>query len=144
MCFQNLYYMLRLIDTLHEGGYSCVVRKGGVTRTFARRGVADLRLLLRSEPGLLDGADVADKVVGRAAAALLIAGGVRRVHADVISSGALAMLRDAGTEVSCGTEVPCIENRARTGCCPLEERCSGAATAEECLPIIEDFIGNNR
>ena len=34
--------MDELIRLLNEGNYSCVVRQGEETRTFSRRGVADL------------------------------------------------------------------------------------------------------
>ena len=132
--------MQELIRMLHEGGYSCVIRNGERLRTCTRRGVADLYDLLEREPELLRGAEVADKVIGKGAAALLILGGVRRLHAEVVSREALALLRDAPVELTCGTCTPCIENRDRTGPCPLESRCAGARTAAECLPLIRDFV----
>lgn len=68
--------MDELIRLLHEGGYSCVIRKEEI-RTFTQRGVADLYDLLNQHPVFLHGAQVADKVVGKAAAALMVLGGVR-------------------------------------------------------------------
>ena len=76
-----------LIKLLHEGNHSLVVSNGEV-RTFDGRGVADLYRLLRQEPELLRGASVADKVIGKAAAALMIRGQVKEVHGDVVSSPA--------------------------------------------------------
>ena len=61
---------LQLIDLLHVEACSCVIRNGDVTRIFRERGVKDLYRLLEEEPELLDGAFVADKVVGKGAAAL--------------------------------------------------------------------------
>ena len=58
---------------------SCVVRNGDEVRIFRERGVKDLYRLLREEPQLLDGAFVADKVVGKGAAALMILGGVEEL-----------------------------------------------------------------
>ena len=55
---------------------SCVVRNGDEVRIFRERGVKDLYRLLREEPQLLDGAFVADKVVGKGAAALMILGAI--------------------------------------------------------------------
>ena len=60
-----------LIDLLHERKCSCVLRNGEIY-TFERRGVEDLYALLREQSGLLLGADVADKVVGKGAAALMV------------------------------------------------------------------------
>ena len=65
--------MDELIRLLHEGGYSCVIRKEEI-RTFTQRGVADLYDLLNQHPVFLHGAQVADKVVGKAAAALMVLG----------------------------------------------------------------------
>ena len=59
-----------IIRLLHEGKHSLVVSNGEV-RTFDRRGVADLYALLREDSDFLKGASVADKVVGKAAAALM-------------------------------------------------------------------------
>ncbi|MBP3356991.1 MAG: DUF1893 domain-containing protein [Rikenellaceae bacterium] len=136
--------MERIIGLLHEGGYSCVVRNGERIRTFGRRGVADLHELLHREPELLEGASVADKVVGKAAAALMAAGGVRELYADTVSEGALELLRRAGIEVSFGRRVPHIVNRTRTDICPLERRCLAAREVAECLSAIDEFVAAGR
>ena len=132
--------MQELIRRLRASGASCVVRNGAACRTFTRRGIADLYDLLAEEPDLLRGASVADKVVGKGAAALLILGGVARLHALVVSSEALALLRRSPIEVTFDRETPRIENRERTGPCPLESRCRDARTAAECRPLIDDFV----
>ena len=62
--------MEELINLLHTGGYSCVIDNEGKIRTFTQRGVADLYDLLTREPEFLKGALIADKVVGKGAAAL--------------------------------------------------------------------------
>ena len=119
---------------------SCVVRNGDEVRIFRERGVKDLYRLLREEPQLLDGAFVADKVVGKGAAALTILGGVEELFADVVSRPALELLAGAGIAVEYTVVVPNIVNRAGTGTCPVEQLCAGAASAAECLPLIEGFI----
>ena len=55
---------------------------------FTQRGVADLYDLLTQEPDFLKGALIADKVVGKGAAALMILGGIKELHTDIISSKA--------------------------------------------------------
>ena len=119
---------------------SCVVRNGDEVRIFRERGVKDLYRLLREEPQLLDGAFVADKVVGKGAAALMAAGRVRELFADVVSHAALELLNGAGIPVSYTVAVPHIINRAGDGICPVERLCAEAQTAKECLPLIEGFI----
>ena len=75
-------------------------------RIFRERGVAALFRLLREEPQLLRGAFIADKVVGKGAAALMVLGGVEGLFADVVSR-------------------PALELRAGTGTCPVEQLCAG-------------------
>ena len=111
---------------------SCVVRNGDEVRIFRERGVKD--------PQLLDGAFVADKVVGKGAAALMILGGVEELFADVVSRAALDLFAAAGKAVAYTVAVPHIINRAGDGICPVERLCASAQTAGECLPLIEGFI----
>lgn len=133
----------QLIDRLHAERCSCVIRSGTQIRTFRERGVKDLYRLLTEEPELLRGAFVADKVVGKGAAALMILGGVAEVYADVASTAALELFAQYGVGVECALEVPQIINRARTGRCPVETLCLDCRTAEECLEPIRNFIQNN-
>lgn len=130
-----------LIERLDAEQCSCVIYNGGETRLFWERGVQDLYRLLKTEPDFLRGAFIADKVIGKAAAALMaLGGGVDEVFARVISSPARELLERSGIKVDCLSEVPHIINRTRTGWCPLETRCFRMHTAEECLQQIEGFI----
>lgn len=130
----------QLIDILLEEQCSCVIRKGSAVRLFRERGVKDLYRLLREEPEFLNGASVADKVVGKGAAALMILGGVHELFAGVVSQAALQLLQATNIRVGYSVVVPHIINRANTDWCPLEKRCADAKSAEECLPVIEHFI----
>ncbi len=115
----------------------------GKTRTFVRRGVADLYSLLNDEPGFLDGAAVADKVVGKAAAALMILGGVRCLHTRVISRPALELLGKYPLEVEYDVLIDHISNRSGDGWCPLEIRCRTLSSPHECYKTIQEFILHN-
>lgn len=136
--------MKELIDMLHAGGYSCVIANGDRTRTFTRRGVADLYDLLVQEPDFLHGASVADKVIGKAAASLMVLGGVHEVYTHIISRPALRLLQEAGVAVSCDEVVDHIINRDHTGWCPLEQASRDLHSAKEIFPVIETFIANQR
>lgn len=132
--------MERIVRILQDGEHSCVIANGAHIGAFERRGVADLLDMLHNNPEFLRGASVADKVVGKAAAALLITGGVKAVYAEIISRDALELLRDAGIETSYGKEVRRIENRFRTGLCPLEKCCVKTMNAAECVSAVEEFM----
>lgn len=128
-----------LVDILHEGHHSLVVG-GSTVSKYDGRGVADLYRLSHDNPALLHGASIADKVVGKGAAALMVWAKVGEVYADVVSSPALDLLENNGIPVTYATLVPHIVNRTGTGMCPLETRCLPCATVEECLVQIETFI----
>ncbi|WP_458408701.1 DUF1893 domain-containing protein [Bacteroides congonensis] len=132
--------MEELINLLHSGEYSCVIANKGKVRTFTQRGVADLYDLLTQEPDFLKGALIADKVVGKGAAALMISGGIKELYTDIISSKAMDLFRTSDVKVGFGQEVPFIWNRDRTGWCPVETMCSEEESAEAILPMIRDFL----
>ncbi len=125
---------------LSDGGHSLVLANGDAVTVCDGRGVSDLMRLLHDSPRLLRGALVADKVVGKAAAALMTLGGVAQVYAEVASQPALNLLAANGVTATCGRAVPHITNRAATGLCPLEERCLPCPTPEECLGQITLFM----
>lgn len=74
--------MATLVDILHEEGCSCVISAGGQITICRERGIKDLFRILNATPGLLDGAYIADKVIGKGAAALMVLGKVKEVYAD--------------------------------------------------------------
>ena len=129
-----------LIEILHREGCSCVIGKGEKVSLYHQRGVKDLLYLLKTSPETLAGAMVADKVIGKGAAALMILGGVVAVHGDVVSEPAAGLLAQAGIPLNYGKLVPNIINRAGTGICPVETLCMECRTAADCLPLIEQFI----
>ena len=130
----------QIIAMLHAEACSCVIANGHRIESFHERGVKDLHRLLCDDRALLDGAFIADKVVGKGAAALMVAGGVMGVYTDVISRPALTLFSQSGIDVEYGTLVDNIINRAGTDICPVEKLCEKCLTAEECLPLITKFI----
>ena len=132
--------MEELINLLHSGGYSCVIANGDNIRTFTQRGVADLYDLLTQEPDFLKGALIADKVVGKGAAALMILGGIKELYTDVVSSNAMDLFQTSDVKVDFVQEVPFIWNRDHTGWCPVETMCSEEESAEAILQLIRGFL----
>lgn len=130
------------IALLFDEDCSCVVRKDDTIRLFRRRGVRDLLQLLHDEPQFTAGAFIADKVVGKGAAALMVLCGFREVFADVISTPARRLLDEAKIRLSFSVEVANITNRTNTGICPVEKLCADCRTADECLPLIEEFVAS--
>jgi len=132
--------MDRLIEMLRVGNHSCVIESGDEVRSFMRRGVIDVYELLVNEPSFLNGARIADKVVGKAAASLMILGGVTHLHTEVISEMALELLQSNGVVVSYSKVVPYIINREGNDWCPLEKASFEINSADEIFPIIDSFL----
>lgn len=135
--------MQKLIDLLHAEGCSCVIRNGTEIRMFHQRGVADLYDLYTADPTFMAGAEIADKVVGKGAAALMRLGGIRAVYADVISEPAADLLTAGGINVTFDQKVPHIVNRRGDGRCPLETAC-GEWPFEALWPVIQNFVKTQR
>ncbi len=130
--------MEKLIEELHRGGWSCVVEsKNSEVRTFTRKGIIDLWELMHNENEFLEGAKIADKVVGKAAAAVMVATGVSELYTDVISSGALSLLNERGVRVNYGKEVEYIINRKADGMCPMEQRVKDVSDVSVMISEIE-------
>lgn len=136
--------MEALKEHLRRTGCSCVVAHGGDVRCYWRRGVADLYDLLLREPGFLSGARVADKVVGRGAAALMVAGGVAELYADTLSRPAAELLAAHGVRYDCGQMVSGIRNRAGTGRCPVETLCEPLTDIGAMVEAIGAFLSARR
>lgn len=114
--------MKQLIDILHNEGLTLVIKSNdGEIRRFSERGVKDLLTLVKERPEVLKDALIADKAVGKAAAACMVVGAIKQVHADVMSEPALALLQDHGIKAEYGQLVNHIINRSGTDWCPMEK-----------------------
>ena len=87
-----------IINRLFAEQCSCIICNNHEIRLFHERGVKDIYRLLKEEPDFLNGSFIADKVIGKAAAALMILGGVKEVFAGVISRPALSLFQSHGIE----------------------------------------------
>lgn len=129
-----------IIELLYRGNYSCVIAQGNDIRIFRQRGIKDLFELVNNDRGFLRGASIADKVIGKAAAALIIEGGIQSVYADVISLSALSLLEKSHIPVEFGNLVPYIRNHTGNDWCPMEKLCYEIASVNDILDAIQRFI----
>jgi hypothetical protein len=113
------------VRAVNEGA-SVAVAKGG--RLLASRDGHTVRPLIEAldEVGAESrGAVVADKVLGRAAALVIIAFGVPVVYGAVMSDHGREALESAGIAHSYGRLVGFIANRTGDGMCPIEQMSLG-------------------
>ncbi|MBP5687660.1 MAG: DUF1893 domain-containing protein [Muribaculaceae bacterium] len=111
---------------------------------FHNSGVKDLFNLVATRPQVLEGGLVADRVIGRGAALLLLLGHVERVYAQLISSQAVQVLQDAGIRVDYDKMVPNIINRDGTDICPVEKLTMNIIQPELAFEKIREFLINNK
>ena len=133
--------MEQLISILHHEGLTLVVKSAdGTLHRFTQRGVKDLLTLVREHPDVLHDALLADKAVGKAAAACMVVGGVKQVHADVMSELALALLRQHGVIADCDELVDHIINRTGDDWCPMEKLSRGLHDPGEIIKQVQAFL----
>ena len=117
---------------------SLVVKSGGKVSHFSERGVKTLYGLCAE--GQLKDSVVADRVVGRAAALLMVYGGVREAYAAILSARAVDVLQRGGVSFDYGTIVDHIVNRTGEDECPMEKLCKNVADPKEAYRLIGDKL----
>lgn len=124
---------------LAQSDATCVICKDDTVYTSQARGVAPLIAWLDSDTDMM-GFCAADRVVGQAAAFIYRLLGVRSVYGQVMSTGAVKVLRAGGIEASWGTLTESIQNRAKTGICPMELATRNIEEPENALYLIRSNL----
>ena len=118
---------------------ACVVLKdGAVVKTATGRGIAPILGLY--DEGVLAGATVVDKIVGKAAAMVMTAGGVTACYALTVSKTALLWFREHGVATEYETCVEVIINRQGDGACPMEQTVKDIANENEAITALRAKI----
>lgn len=104
-------------------GWSFVfIDNKGKVHSSTKKGIAPMMKFLEKNQDAFEGGIIGDKVVGKAAAHLAIYGKAKAIYAKTISEPALTLLKKWEIPCTYEKEVPFIENRTRTGPCPMEEK----------------------
>lgn len=130
---------IAMLKMLNEQGLSLLVFNHDELTTHDNRGIQDLLSLIAEQPERLQGAIVADKIIGKAAAALMATGGVVEVHTNVICSAGKQLLEQQGIKVFATEEVPQILNRDKSGMCPIDSQIANAESIEDCVSILQNM-----
>jgi hypothetical protein len=124
---------------LHDGDYTFVMISNGKEFVSTQTGIAPLLSILKNSPELMKGASAADKVIGKAAALLLLYGEVREIYADTVSKHALSLLSQAGVTLHYGETAPFIMNKNGTGICPMEQRVLEISDPVICYEVLSNL-----
>ena len=127
-------------DLLRGRNCTCVVMKPDQTLTSRERGIRPVLEWLEEDRNAVRGGVVCDKVVGKAAALLFVYGGIRKIHAGVVSSPALAVFEEYGILCTFDWLASRIQNREHTGLCPMESRALELTDPEEAYRVFLKIV----
>ncbi len=108
-------------DILSYEKATLVAINGSDTYISHSRGVSPILDKIDEQPSFWNGASVADKVIGKAAAMLLSKYRVKEIHALLVSEKALEYLENKPIIITYDKAVPHIINRDKTDMCPMEK-----------------------
>ena len=133
----------KAVSIIKKEEASCVfIRDGQIIHQMNGSGIAPLLDVLENQPELLKGTAVVDKIIGKAAAMLLVLGGAKSAYGEVMSGAAKTYLAGQGIQTSCGRCVDMIINRMGTGLCPMERSVMHTDDAMEGYHCLKETVAN--
>lgn len=130
----------KAIDLLKDLSISIAVVKNDKQYTSDKKGISPLLDLLQKNLVFFAGASVADKVIGSAAAFLMIKGNATAAYGEIISSKAKKLFERYSIDYNYGKQVDFIKNKNNDGLCPLEKLCLNIENPEEAYKLISAFL----
>ena len=107
-------------EEFNSGKYTLVICKNEDIIKSDIIGIRPLMNLIDTKKVYKD-YSAADKIVGRAAAFLYSLLHIKNLYGEVMSKGAIEILKNAGIYYEYKTLTDFIENRTKTGICPMDE-----------------------
>lgn len=111
--------MHTLLKILNDENLTCIVEQDGNIYKDTANGIRPILRLYEEQQ--LTNAIVADRVIGKAAAMLIVLGGARELHTMIISEHACTYLKKHNVSFTYERCVPYIINRNKDGMCPMEQ-----------------------
>lgn len=127
-----------MLALVAQGTSVVVAQDGVISSRETGSGVKPILDLLDRDA--LKGALVVDKAIGRAAAAVCVRGGARKVVAAVMSRDAKAFLNAHGVSAQAQELVPRIVNRAKDGLCPMEARVKDLTDPQAMVEALKEML----
>ncbi len=125
------------LEQFRTGPWSITIIKGkNILFRSNMGGISPLMQAINQLNSELTGAVIYDKVIGRAAAFLVLYAGLRRVYTPLISQSALQLLRLRRIPVTCLERVDRILNKSQTELCPMEKLSLDADTPEQFIRLL--------
>lgn len=110
-------------EILEEKEASLVVcYKNGEIKAYFQNRIKDIKDILKEDKNAMQGAIIADKVIGKVAASVLTVSGVKAIYAKVMSKYAIPVLEENNIKYEYENLVKYIINQDKTGMCPMENK----------------------
>ncbi len=133
------------IEMIRGNRAECViVRDNRIVVVERGSGVSPLLKIYDNHRKDMNGSVVVDKVIGRAAAFIVIAGNSKSVYGKIMSEDALELLKKHNINATYDLLVPKILNRKRNGLCPLEDSVKNDTVPEKALESMRKRISELR
>jgi hypothetical protein len=122
----------------------CIAKGGKVIFEGASRGISGFLDAVESLGGKLEGASVADRVVGRAVALLCVDSRVRAVYASTLSRDAKRLFDGFSVRVEWAELVESILDAERMDTCPFERLATGIVDPKDAYGKLKALQGSLR
>ena len=126
-------------EEYNSGKYTLVICKGEDIIKSDVTGIRPVMTLIDSKKDY-KGYSAADKIVGRAAAFLYTLLQVKNLYGETMSKGAVEILKNAGIYYEYKTSTDYIENRQKTGMCPMDEAVKDIDNPKDAYEAIRNKI----
>jgi len=131
------------LSELESSGMSLIIHREGrvIFRSSSKGLLPHLEAIRRLGREALRGAVMADKIVGRAAALMMLYSLPSEVHAGIITIGGRRLLEGGGVRVFYSEEVEAVKVEDGGIYCPFESMVQGISNPEEAYKAIEARMG---
>lgn len=99
-----------------------VLYSNGECKEYYQNRIKDIKEILKENREALQGATIADKVIGKVASSILTIAGVKEIYADVMSKYAIPVLDENNIKYEYKNLVNYVQNNEKTGMCPMENK----------------------
>lgn len=124
-------------NRLFETNASLVVMfSDGEIKVYYNKRVIDIVNILKENKDALNGAVVADKIIGKVAASLMTLGKVEKVYAKTLSKFGKEVFDNNNIYYEYNIETEYVINNDKTGMCPMENKFKD----EKNIEVIYDFF----
>ncbi|MFH0711028.1 MAG: DUF1893 domain-containing protein [Candidatus Aenigmatarchaeota archaeon] len=128
-------------DILERENLSFVVVKNGNPIFRGKsNGIMDFLIAIRDLGDELNDSSVADRIVGKASAMLIIRSKIKKVYAKLMSEYAIKTLKQSNIPFVCERKTEVILNKAQTSICPFENMAINSNNPEEAYIKFKDFL----